>query len=167
MRLEEEVAQLREENQTLREALEQARDQLSQAQGQLEVALERIQELEKRKHAASQFRQGQCEEAETGREKAPQEARGQVQSCASAIGTHADRGASDCLMPRLSFAFGRHQPGSPPGSDRCASVASCRSDRTSHLQGVVREVARNGTKRQWKCAKKRWGKGASACGWPA
>lgn len=74
MRREEEVAQLREENQALPEALEQARDQLSQTQGRLEVALERIQELEKRKHAAPQFRQGQCEEAESGRETAAQEA---------------------------------------------------------------------------------------------
>ena len=74
MRVEEEVAQLRQENQALREALEQARDQLSQTQGQLQVALQRIQELEKRKHAAAQFRQGQCEEAASGREQAAQEA---------------------------------------------------------------------------------------------
>jgi len=74
MTVEEEVAQLRQENQALREALEQARDQLSQTQGRLEVALERIQELEKRKHTAAQLRQGQCEEAESGREKAAQEA---------------------------------------------------------------------------------------------
>lgn len=49
MRVEEEVAHLREENQALRAALAQARDQLSQTQGQLEVALSRIQELEKLK----------------------------------------------------------------------------------------------------------------------
>src|SRR5437660_12223822 len=55
MRLEEEVAQLREENQALREALEQARDQLSQTQGRLEVALERIQELEKLKTPPPSF----------------------------------------------------------------------------------------------------------------
>src|SRR5258708_17833112 len=55
MRLEEEVPQLREENQTLREALEQARDQLSQAQGGLQVALERIQELEKLKTPPPSF----------------------------------------------------------------------------------------------------------------
>jgi transposase len=55
MRLEEEVAQLREENQALREALEQARDQLSQAQGGLQVALERIQELEKLKTPPPSF----------------------------------------------------------------------------------------------------------------
>ena len=74
MRVEEEVAQLRQENQALREALAQARDQLSQAQGQLEIALARIKELEKRKHAAAQFRQGQCQEAESARETAAQEA---------------------------------------------------------------------------------------------
>ena len=55
MRLEEEVAQLREENQALREALEQARDQLSQTQGRLQVALERIQELEKLKTPPPSF----------------------------------------------------------------------------------------------------------------
>ena len=55
MRVEEEVAQLRQENQALREALEQARDQLSQTQGQLQVALQRIQELEKLKTPPPSF----------------------------------------------------------------------------------------------------------------
>ena len=55
MRLEEEVVQLREENQALREALEQARDQLSQTQGRLQVALERIEELEKLKTPPPSF----------------------------------------------------------------------------------------------------------------
>jgi hypothetical protein len=45
---EEEVAQLREENQALRTALEQA-------QGQLQVALERIEELEKLKSPPPSF----------------------------------------------------------------------------------------------------------------
>ena len=55
MRVEEEVAQLREENQALRAALQEARDQLSETQGQLQVALDRIQDLEKLKTPPPSF----------------------------------------------------------------------------------------------------------------
>src|SRR5947209_15932959 len=74
MRLEEEVAQLREENQALREALEQAREQLSQTQGQLEVALQRIQELEKLKTPPPSFVKANAKKPKAA-EKAPRKKR--------------------------------------------------------------------------------------------